>query len=62
MISLPKSLTEIGDEAFAGCSGFYGQIAEIPAGVTIGRSAFKDAILEELRTMEPEYVEVDDGD
>lgn len=61
MITLPKSLTEIGDEAFKGCSAFSGEIAEIPNGVQIGKMAFRGTNLWELRTMEPEFVEVDDG-
>lgn len=57
MITLPKGLTEIGDEAFSGCSGFQDQIAEIPNGVSIGRMAFLRTFLDELRTEEPEFVE-----
>lgn len=57
MITFPTGLTEIGDEAFRGCSGFFNQIAEIPNGVTIGKMAFLGTCLDELRTMEPDMSE-----
>ena len=63
MITLPKGLTEIGDEAFSGCEGFRDQVCVVPAGVErIGRCAFLDTYLDELRTAEPEFVEVGHGE
>ncbi len=58
MITLPKSLKEIGDEAFSGCTAFRDQIMVAPHGIEkIGRSAFLNTYLDELRTEEPEFVE-----
>lgn len=60
MILLPKSLVEIGDEAFSGCTAFRDQIAVAPATVEkVGKMAFLHTNLKELRTSDPEYVEVE---
>ena len=62
MIVLPKGLTQIGDEAFYDCSGFDGQIVVMPnPDVQIGKRVFRGMNMKELRTAEPEMVEVDDG-
>lgn len=58
MITLPKGLIELGDEAFSGCSAFAGQDVEIPNEVKIGKRVFLDTGgIHELRTMEPEFNE-----
>ena len=62
MITLPKSLTEIGDEAFRGCSGFTGQVVVMPnPDVRIGKRVFIGMSMKELRTAEPEFVEEVNG-
>ena len=59
MIVLPKGLTQIGDEAFYGCSGFSGNIVVVPnPDVSIGKRVFRGMNMKELRTAEPEFVEV----
>ena len=59
MITLPKNLQEIGDEAFYGCSGFNNQVVVMPGpDVKIGKRCFVGMNMKELRTAEPEYVEV----
>lgn len=41
MITLPKSLKEIGDEAFSGCEGMDGQTVVIPKCMEkLGKQAF----------------------
>lgn len=63
MITLPSSLIEIGDEAFAHCSGMYNQTVIVPANVErIGKAAFAGTYIKEIRTLEPEYVEEGDAD
>lgn len=63
MITLPSGLKEIGDEAFAGCTGMQGQTIVFPAGVEkIGKMAFLGVDMEQARTAEPEYVEEGDAD
>jgi len=61
MISFPKGLKTIEDEAFYGCSAFYNQIAEIPNSVAIGKRVFKGVYLKELRTIDPEFVDSSEG-
>jgi len=40
MLNLPKKLTEIGDEAFAGCESLYGSLI-LPKGMkAIGKAVF----------------------
>ena len=63
MITLPKNLTEIGDEAFAHCSGMRDQIVVAPDGVEhIGKMAFAGTYIDELRTTAPDYTERGDAD
>lgn len=63
MILLPKSLVEIGDEAFSGCTAFRDQIMVVPHEIEkVGRSAFLNTYLDELRTEEPEFVEEETAD
>lgn len=40
MIELPKGLTEIGDEAFSGCSDLAGELIAPDGLQTIGKGAF----------------------
>ena len=59
MITLPTGLTQIGDEAFSGCSGFDDQIMIMPnPDVSIGKKVFLGVAMQELRTAEPVPVEV----
>ena len=63
MITLPANLVEIGDEAFAHCSGMYNQTVIAPASVvSVGKAAFAGTYIDEIRTLEPEYVEEGDAD
>ena len=63
MITLPSSLIEIGDEAFAHCSAMAGQTVIAPASVvSVGKAAFAGTYIDEIRTLEPEYVEEGDAD
>lgn len=62
MITLPASLIEIGDEAFAHCSAMAGQTVIAPASVvSVGKAAFAGTYIDEIRTLEPEYVERGDA-
>ncbi len=63
MITLPSSLIEIGDEAFAHCNGMRDQIVVAPASVErIGKMAFAGTYIDELRTTAPEHTERGDAD
>ena len=63
MITLPSNLVEIGDEAFAHCSGMYDQVVIAPASLErIGKAAFAGTYIDEIRTLKPEYVEEGDAD
>lgn len=58
MITLPKSLVEIGDAAFSGCTAFANQIMIAPPTVErVGKMALLGTNLKELRTDLPEFVE-----
>ena len=62
MITLPKGLTEIGDEAFSGCSAFAGQTVVAPAGVEkVGKMAFLGTGISKLITEDPEMTEKFEG-
>ena len=63
MITLPSGLKEIGDEAFAGCTGMQGQTIVFPAGVEkIGKMAFLGVDMEQARTAEPDFTEKEDAE
>lgn len=63
MITLPKSLVEIGDEAFANCSAMYGQTVVAPSCVErVGKMAFKNTIIDEIITLDPVFEENSEGE
>lgn len=63
MITLPKELKEIGDEAFAGCTGMRDQTIVFPAGIErIGKRAFLDVYMDQARTAEPDFEEKGEAD
>lgn len=53
-IELPKSLVEIGDEAFSGCTAFDGELIAPDGLQTVGKAAFKGCWgLDKARFTEP---------
>jgi len=60
MITLPKSLQEIGDEAFSGCTAMSGETVVIPKTMEkLGKQAFLDTDIDGITVVD--YEELENG-